>query len=107
MYRPAHLPVCRLPTIGWYRRLGLFPPRYHPKLVGNGQFRPSMIGFERYQPREKEEEGEEKGEPGDPAFLSRSQSVARGLLGASRGESSAIAGRRKRRTTHDVLSEAS
>ncbi|RWW81962.1 hypothetical protein BHE74_00009608 [Ensete ventricosum] len=31
---------------------------------GNGRFRPSATDFGWYQPREKEEEGEEKGEPG-------------------------------------------
>ncbi|RWW39100.1 hypothetical protein BHE74_00055598, partial [Ensete ventricosum] len=40
-----------------------------------------------YQPREKEEEGEEKGEPGDSTLLSRSRSVAyRQCLLPTRGE---------------------
>ncbi|RWW32385.1 hypothetical protein GW17_00002940 [Ensete ventricosum] len=38
---------------------------------------PPEIG--RYQLREKEKEGEEKGEPGDTTLLSRSRSVAHGL----------------------------
>ncbi|RWW70658.1 hypothetical protein BHE74_00021651 [Ensete ventricosum] len=40
-------------------------------------------------------------------MLSRSRSVARGLLNASQGESLAITGRRKRRATHELLAEAS
>ncbi|RZS21809.1 hypothetical protein BHM03_00054481 [Ensete ventricosum] len=60
-----------------YRRLGLFPPCYDPKQVGNSRFRSSSPVEGWYQPdyglaaaREKEEEGEEKVEPGDPAPLS-------------------------------------
>ncbi|RWW03254.1 hypothetical protein BHE74_00012195 [Ensete ventricosum] len=58
-----------------YHQLGLFLPRYHPKSIGKDRFRPlpllsgdndlfrlSVANFRRYQPREKEEEGEEKGE---------------------------------------------
>ncbi|RRT37923.1 hypothetical protein B296_00050729 [Ensete ventricosum] len=66
---------------------------YHLKSIKNGRFRPSPIDFGRYQPREKEE-GEEKGELGDPVLLSRSWSIACGLLGALLGESLAITGRR-------------
>ncbi|RWW48404.1 hypothetical protein BHE74_00045539 [Ensete ventricosum] len=46
---------------------------YHPKLVGNDRLRSPSPVTGRYQPREKEEEGEggeEKGEPGDPMSLS-------------------------------------
>ncbi|RRT79900.1 hypothetical protein B296_00024680 [Ensete ventricosum] len=43
---------------------------------GNGRFRSSPTDFGRYQRREKEEEGEEKGERGDPALLSQSRSPA-------------------------------
>ncbi|RRT45845.1 hypothetical protein B296_00049862 [Ensete ventricosum] len=60
-----------------YHRLGLFPPCYDPKQVGNSRFRSSSPVEGWYQPdyglaaaREKEEEGEEKVEPGDPAPLS-------------------------------------
>ncbi|RWW57120.1 hypothetical protein BHE74_00036112 [Ensete ventricosum] len=60
-----------------YRRLGLFPPCYDPKQVDNSRFRSSSPVEGWYQPdyglaaaREKEEEGEEKVEPGDPAPLS-------------------------------------
>ncbi|RWW31442.1 hypothetical protein BHE74_00010799 [Ensete ventricosum] len=70
MYRSTSRLVHGLPAIGRYRRLGLFPPHYHPKVTGNGRFRtsPSATGW--YQSREKEEEGEEKRELGDPALLS-------------------------------------
>ncbi|RWW68265.1 hypothetical protein BHE74_00024203, partial [Ensete ventricosum] len=60
MYRSASKLVCGPPATGRYHRLGLFPPRYHPKLAGNDQFRPSPPVVVRYQPREKEEEGEER-----------------------------------------------
>ncbi|RRT37081.1 hypothetical protein B296_00048090 [Ensete ventricosum] len=83
---------------------------YRSKLVGNGrfrcrqslsgsngQFRPSAVDFRWYQSREKEEEREEKGKPRDRTSLSRSRPIACGLLNGSRGESSAIAGSRKRR----------
>ncbi|RZS02025.1 hypothetical protein BHM03_00031983 [Ensete ventricosum] len=95
------------PAIRWYHRLGLFLPRYYPKSIGNGRFRLSSAAVGRYQPREKEKEGEEKGEPGDTMLLSRSRSVIHGLLGASRGESLAIVGRRKRCTVFSLLVKAS
>ncbi|RWW52211.1 hypothetical protein BHE74_00041376, partial [Ensete ventricosum] len=51
-----------------------------------GYFRPVStrnrlitVDFERYQSREKEEEGEEKGEPGDPTLLSQSRSSPAGF----------------------------
>ncbi|RZR94646.1 hypothetical protein BHM03_00023398 [Ensete ventricosum] len=46
----------------------------------NGRFRPSVADFGQYQPREKEEEGEEKGEPGVDIALpvpSPARSIAR------------------------------
>ncbi|RRT48311.1 hypothetical protein B296_00034704 [Ensete ventricosum] len=61
----------RGPSAKWrYHRLGLFPPYYCPKLVGNGRFRSSPPATWWYQSREKEEEGEEKGEPEDLALSS-------------------------------------
>ncbi|RZS07053.1 hypothetical protein BHM03_00037814 [Ensete ventricosum] len=39
MYRSASRLVRGPSAIGRYRRLGLFPPRYRPKLIGNGRFR--------------------------------------------------------------------
>ncbi|RZR89101.1 hypothetical protein BHM03_00016753 [Ensete ventricosum] len=47
----------RLLVTAW---LWLFPSYYHPKSASNGRFRPSPVDFGRYQPRETEEEGEEK-----------------------------------------------
>ncbi|RWW74656.1 hypothetical protein BHE74_00017396 [Ensete ventricosum] len=60
MYQSASRLVCGPLTTGRYRRLGLFSSSYRLKLVGKGDFE--------YEPREKEEEGEEKEEPGDPTF---------------------------------------
>ncbi|RRT72869.1 hypothetical protein B296_00034030 [Ensete ventricosum] len=68
-------------------------------LSDNGRFRPSLTDFGRYQSREKEEEGEEKGEPRDPTLFSRSRTVTRRLLDDLQGESLTIAGKRKRCVT--------
>ncbi|RWW76635.1 hypothetical protein BHE74_00015261 [Ensete ventricosum] len=73
-YRPASRPVPGPLATGRYHRLRLFPPCYRSKSAGNDRFRPSSSAVGRYQPREKEgdgeEEGEEKGEPGDLVSLS-------------------------------------
>ncbi|RWW59288.1 hypothetical protein BHE74_00033793 [Ensete ventricosum] len=55
MYQSVSRPVGGPPATGRYRRLGLFPPRYHSKLTGNGRFRPLVADFERYQSKEGEE----------------------------------------------------
>ncbi|RZS23421.1 hypothetical protein BHM03_00056353 [Ensete ventricosum] len=76
-------------------------------LSDNGRFRPSLTDFGRYQSREKEEEGEEKGEPRDPMLFSRSRTVTRRLLDDLQGESLTIAGKRKRCVTRGLLAEVS
>ncbi|RZR73323.1 hypothetical protein BHM03_00022792, partial [Ensete ventricosum] len=65
-----------MPIIGRYRQLGLFLSRYSSKQVGNDRFRLSssaegwyQLGYGLSTTREKEEEGEETGEPGGPAAL--------------------------------------
>ncbi|RZS17090.1 hypothetical protein BHM03_00049200, partial [Ensete ventricosum] len=70
IYRSTSRPIRGPLAIGWYRWLGLFPPR----------FRLSPPAIRRYRPREKEEEGEEKEEPGNLVPLTFDISIHRRLL---------------------------
>ncbi|RZR94053.1 hypothetical protein BHM03_00022665, partial [Ensete ventricosum] len=68
-YRSTNRSVCEPLATRWYCQLKLFPPLFQPLSLATGQ----------YRPREKEEEGEEKEELGDLAFLSFDISIRRDL----------------------------
>ncbi|RZR84507.1 hypothetical protein BHM03_00011349 [Ensete ventricosum] len=77
--------ICKDCNTDGYRRLGLFPPHYHPKSADNDRFGRSPADFEQYQLREKEqkeeeEEGEERGEP----RIQRCSPVSRSVIEPSR-----------------------
>ncbi|RWW52929.1 hypothetical protein BHE74_00040610 [Ensete ventricosum] len=75
--------VCNIDGYRLYRAVHIGSPTNSRLLLsgGNDRFRLSLADFGWYQLSGKEEEGEEKGELGDPAPLSRPRSVAETLQG--------------------------
>ncbi|RZS01291.1 hypothetical protein BHM03_00031128 [Ensete ventricosum] len=53
MYQSASWQVCGPPATGRYHRLGLSPPRYHPKLTIVSQFQEVAAERRRKKKREK------------------------------------------------------